>query len=69
MVPELTNDYTDLLRLGQFINVERIEILPYHRMSVYKWQQMNKAYPLEDIPSTTDQEVAWARSIIELGRK
>jgi pyruvate formate lyase activating enzyme len=72
LVPGLTDDYADLFSLGQFIgslnNVERIEILPYHRMGVYKWQQMNKAYPLEDVTTPTDQEVVRARSIIDLGR-
>jgi pyruvate formate lyase activating enzyme len=72
LVPGLTDDYADLFELGRFIsglsNVERIEILPYHRLGVYKWQQMNKAYPLESVKSPTDQEVERARAIIELGR-
>jgi pyruvate formate lyase activating enzyme len=73
LVPGLTVDYTDLFELGRFIgglrNVERLEILPYHRMGVYKWQQMNKVYPLEGIETPTEQEVERARAIIELGRK
>ncbi|NEW05821.1 pyruvate formate lyase-activating protein [Paenibacillus sp. SYP-B3998] len=71
LVPGWTDDYKDLLELGMFIgsldHVEKLELLPYHRMGVYKWQQMGKVYPLENCPTPTEQEVVRARSIIELG--
>ncbi|BBH24846.1 pyruvate formate-lyase-activating enzyme [Paenibacillus baekrokdamisoli] len=71
LVPGWTDAYKDLLELGMFIgaldNVEKLELLPYHRMGVYKWHQMGKVYPLENCPTPTDQEVVRARSIIELG--
>ncbi|UUZ96604.1 pyruvate formate lyase-activating protein [Paenibacillus sp. P25] len=51
LVPGITDREEDLLALGEFIGeldgVEKIELLPYHRMGVYKWQQLGKAYPLE----------------------
>lgn len=72
LVPGLTDNYADLFSLGQFIgklgNVVKIEVLPYHRMGVYKWQQMQMTYPLEGVPTPTNQEVERARSIIDLGR-
>jgi len=72
LVPGLTDDYADLFELGRFIggisNVEKIEILPYHRMGVYKWQQMNKAYPLDGVETPSEHAVERAREIIALGR-
>lgn len=72
LVPELTDSYEDLLALGRFIGslngVEKFELLPYHRMGVYKWQQMGKIYPLEGIRTPTDKEVERAQRIIQLGR-
>ncbi|MEK3912340.1 pyruvate formate-lyase-activating protein [Paenibacillus sp. FSL H7-0331] len=71
LVPGFTDGYEDLSELGQFIgslnNVNKLELLPYHRMGVYKWQQMGKEYLLEHCPTPTDQEVTRARDIIDLG--
>jgi pyruvate formate lyase activating enzyme len=40
------NGADDLLALGRFVQepngIEKVEILPYHRMGVYKWQQLGK---------------------------
>lgn len=64
LVPGKTDESKDLHDLGQFIatlkNVDRIEILPYHRMGVYKWEEMNLDYPLGDTetPSAADAEKA-----------
>jgi pyruvate formate lyase activating enzyme len=73
LVPGLTDGYEDLKALGAFMgrlgNVNKFELLPYHRMGVYKWQDLNKAYPLEGIPSPTDREVERALAIIEQGRQ
>ncbi|MNL84880.1 Pyruvate formate-lyase-activating enzyme [compost metagenome] len=61
----------DLIELGKFIgslrNVSKVELLPYHRMGVYKWQQMGKEYPLEECPTPTDKEVSRARDLINMG--
>ncbi|NEW04850.1 pyruvate formate lyase-activating protein [Paenibacillus sp. SYP-B3998] len=71
LVPGWTDDYNDLMELGVLIgslsSVEKIELLPYHRMGVYKWKQMQKEYPLEQCPTPTDQEVIRARSLIDMG--
>ncbi|MUT67965.1 pyruvate formate-lyase-activating protein [Paenibacillus sp. NEAU-GSW1] len=71
LVPGWTDDYKDLFELGEFIgglsNVMKTELLPYHRMGVYKWQQMGKAYPLDQCPEPTDREAARARMVIDQG--
>lgn len=73
LVPGRTDEASDLLELGRFIgtlaNVEKIELLPYHRMGVYKWQQMGKEYPLDTCPEPNAGAVARARTIIEQGRQ
>ncbi|WP_128893683.1 pyruvate formate-lyase-activating protein [Longirhabdus pacifica] len=73
LVPGYTDDENDLKQLGYFIgslsNVEKIEILPYHQMGVYKWQQLGKNYTLEDIQTPTDDEVNRAYACIERGKE
>ena len=62
------------MRLGTFIeeelpNVEKIEILPYHRMGIYKMEELGLEYKLKDIPDGTPEDVERARHIIEAARR
>ncbi|SFF27636.1 pyruvate formate lyase activating enzyme [Paenibacillus algorifonticola] len=71
LIPQVTDGGDDLRALGAYISklqsVEKFEILPYHRMGVYKWQQLGRKYPLEGIPSPTEQEVARAYRLVQEG--
>lgn len=72
LVPGVTDGYDDLLVLGLFIGglrgVEKLEMLPYHRMGVYKWRQLGKAYLLDRVPEPSLREMERARFIVEAGR-
>jgi pyruvate formate lyase activating enzyme len=52
LVPGLTDDPGPIAGLADFAaalgNVERVEILPFHKMGEYKWQAMNLTYTLAD---------------------
>ncbi|MWC29903.1 pyruvate formate-lyase-activating protein [Paenibacillus sp. MMS18-CY102] len=69
LIPGITDNAEDLAALGAFIgqlaNIEKIELLPYHRMGVYKWQQLGRAYPLEGVPTPSDREASRARALID----
>lgn len=71
-VPGIHDDEEDLRNLGRFIGtlngVEKFEILPYHQMGIYKWELLGKEYPLEGVPSPTQEEVDRAYRLIEEGR-
>ncbi|EFM12208.1 pyruvate formate-lyase activating enzyme [Paenibacillus curdlanolyticus YK9] len=73
LIPGITDSTEDLTSLGAFIgqqaNIEKIELLPYHRMGVYKWQQLGRTYPLEGVPTPTDREVNRARALIDTAMK
>ncbi|GKU78849.1 pyruvate formate-lyase-activating protein [Paenibacillus sp. L3-i20] len=72
LIPGITDHNEDLIALGQFMgelsNIEHFELLPYHRMGVYKWQQLGLPYVLEGVPTPTDREVERARNTIETAR-
>lgn len=57
LVPGFTDDENDLIELKKFLsslnNVEKIEILPYHDLGKFKWENLNLEYPLEGIRSAT----------------
>lgn len=69
LVPGLTDGLEDLTALGAFIrklnNVKKFELLPYHRMGVYKWQELKREYPLEGVKEPTEREVQRALAIID----
>lgn len=52
LVPNLTDNEEDIEALATFLetltNVERIDILPFHKMGEYKWEQLGYEYELTD---------------------
>ncbi|MFC5406147.1 pyruvate formate-lyase-activating protein [Cohnella soli] len=72
LVPGLTDSAEDLIDLGRFVEeltgVEKVEVLPYHRMGVYKWQQLGMPYTLDGIQETALEEVQRAYQLIGRGR-
>lgn len=68
LVPERTAFEEDLLALRAFLdtlhNVERVEVLPYHTMGVFKWEKLGIPYPLEGISPPTEAQTARAREIL-----
>lgn len=69
LVPGKTDREDDLTELAHFISglqsVERIEILPYHRMGMYKWEELGLDYPLGNTPSPSEDETERARKIVQ----
>ena len=68
LVPGITDHEDDLLKLRDFIHslstVKKVEILPYHDMGRFKWEQLGYTYPLEGVPIPTDEEVKKAKEIL-----
>lgn len=63
------SDYDEfLIRLDKFIktlnNVDKVEILPYHTMGKYKWEEMGLKYPLEGIEPPKDDRVENAKKLL-----
>lgn len=65
------SDYDEfLIRLDEFIktlkNVDKVEILPYHTMGKYKWDELGLKYPLEGIEPTTEDRVKNAKRLLHV---
>ncbi|WP_400247871.1 pyruvate formate-lyase-activating protein [Niallia sp. JL1B1071] len=68
LVPTINDTEEDLTRLSDFIatleNVEKIDILPYHKLGVYKWETLGLEYPLQGIEPPTQESVDFATTIL-----
>lgn len=73
LVPGLTDAPQDLENLGAFIsklsNVKAIEILPYHKMGVNKYDELGIKYELKDVNPPTSEELEKAKKYILDGTK
>jgi len=51
LVPGLTDRFDDIAKIAQFAaklsNVERVDVLPFHQMGKFKWNQLGIPYTLE----------------------
>ncbi len=71
LVPGYTDDEEDLmaayLYLKNFKNIEKIEVLPYHTLGKEKWEKLCLEYPLEGVPTPSQEEVEKAKNILTSG--
>lgn len=68
LTPKVTDDKNDLIKLKDFIKglktVDKIEVLPYHTIGIFKWEKLNIDYPLKDIDTPSEDEISKAKEIL-----
>ncbi|BAS56423.1 MULTISPECIES: pyruvate formate-lyase-activating protein [Leptolyngbya] len=69
LVPGLTDDPQNIAGLADFLatltNIERVDVLPFHKMGEYKWEQLGYDYQLKDTPNPTSEQVQAAIDIFK----
>ena len=68
LVPGITTEEDELHRLGSFLDtlktVERVEVLPYHTLGVFKWKELGIPYQLEGVDPPTKEQIDRAKEIL-----
>lgn len=68
LVPERNDKDEYLHRLAEFIHtlksVERVEVLPYHTLGVFKWENLGLEYPLAGINPPSRERIENAERIL-----
>lgn len=68
LVPGITDQEDDLLKLKDFLstlhNVKKVEILAYHDLGKFKWENLDCNYELDDVPNATTEDVSRAKKIL-----
>ena len=68
LVPERSDYDEDLIQLDAFIqslnNVERVEVLPYHTLGVFKWKELGLEYKLDGINPPSQERIENANRLL-----
>ena len=70
LIPTITDNEIDLVELKNFIKtlkgVEKVEILKYHDLGKFKWNDLKIKYPLDNIRVANDEDYKRALKILEI---
>ena len=70
LVPGINDDDFSLNKLHKFIktlkNVQRVEILPYHNLGEFKYEELGIKYPLAGLRSPSRESIANAQRLLHI---
>lgn len=73
LVPGYSDFDEDLEALGSFIdslkNVERVEVLPYHTLGKFKWENLGIKYTLDEVSPPSEERIKNAELKIRAGKR
>lgn len=68
LVPERSDRDEYLIRLDEFLhtlsNVQRVEVLPYHTLGIFKWENLGISYPLSGIRPPSQERIENANRLL-----
>ncbi|MCT4616487.1 MAG: pyruvate formate-lyase-activating protein [Marinifilaceae bacterium] len=69
LVPGYSDQKEYLEELGEYFkdydNIEKLEIQPYHKLGVHKYEHLKMKYELEGVPENTEEQLKRAKSILD----
>ena len=70
LVPTLSDNDERLRETHEFLstfkNIRRVEVLPYHDLGKFKWEQLGEVYPLEKVRTANNDDVKRAKEILKI---
>lgn len=71
VVPGITDSEDNLIKLGNFLgefkNIQALDVLPYHNMGKVKYDNLGITYPLIDTPPASKELAIKAKTLIQQG--
>jgi pyruvate formate lyase activating enzyme len=68
LVPGITDKDEYLHELADFLstlqNIERIDVLPYHTLGIFKYEKLGIPYPLDGVEPPTKERIENAKTIL-----
>jgi pyruvate formate lyase activating enzyme len=70
LVPTINNDIKELKMAAEFLNkfenIEKVEVLPFHKLGEEKYKKLGIKFPFESIDLPTEEEIELAKKILEI---
>ena len=70
LVPGYTDNMDDIKRMADYIksfdNVEKVDVLPFHKLGEYKWANLGISYELADVQPPTSEMLEQAQTILKI---
>lgn len=70
IIPGYTDDETDLLKLKKFIHslpsIKRVDLLPYHDLGKFKWENLGLEYELSDVKTPAPEEIERIKTLLNI---
>jgi len=70
LVPGYTDNMSDIRKMADFlepfVNVVKVEVLPFHKLGEHKWESMGIPYELADVQPPSQKLLEQARAILEV---
>lgn len=67
LVPGWTDNMEDIAELSRYAaslgNVDRVDVLPFHQMGRFKWEELKLEYTLKDVPEPSAELTEQVRGI------
>jgi len=69
LVPGITDDADDMRALATLLQsfsvVQKVEVLPFHKLGEFKWADLGLSYQLSDVQPPDDETLRLAKQILE----
>lgn len=73
LVPGLTDNLDAIEKMASYLkefpNVSRIELLPFHKMGEFKWEELGRTYELKETETPSKELVEQVREILKKSEK
>ena len=70
LVPGLTDNLEEIQRLGEYVrrfeNVQKIDVLPFHKSGEHKWEEVGVAYALHDTQPPSLELIETVKDILKI---
>ena len=67
VVPGITETYDDIEKMAGYLSkysvISRVDILPFHKMGEYKWEELNLKYELSDVQPPKKESILKIKDI------
>ncbi|GAF02642.1 pyruvate formate-lyase-activating protein [Saccharicrinis fermentans] len=68
LIPGYTDTPEELIKMGErykdFKCIEKIEIQPYHKLGIHKWESLGEKYQLKDALENTPEQIEKVKKIL-----